>query len=271
MKKLLILLLCFSAAIPTAEAQFLKNLKKKVQQKVENTVTENVSDKAAAETEKSLNNMWDISPEQMALSMGVERIDPALIPDSYDFNWEYTLSMETSEGNMDMTYHLKKDAPYFGIRMPQSPEMFMVMDTDKEMMLMFMDSGGNKMLTGTKFNTEASKDANKTDPYENSDVTELGTKEILGYSCQGYKTETDEQIFTFYITDEADISFSEIFKSNENQAPKGFSPELLKNGEGLLMEMEIKDKNDSAKNVKMTCTSLQKEDFSISKSNYQTF
>lgn len=271
MKKLLIPILCLIFAIPSAEAQFLKNLKKKVQQKVENTVTDNISDKAAAEADNSLNKMWEMNADQMSFPMGSERVDPSLIPDTYNFDWEYTLSMETAEGDMDMTYHLKENAPYFGIRMPQSPQMFMVMDTEKDLMLMFLDSEGNKMLTGTKLNTEALNDSELDNPYEDAEIKQIGTKEILGYSCQGYQTETEEYVFDFYITDEAEISFNEIYKANQKQAPKGFNPDWLKEGTGLMMHMEMKDKKDPAKNMTMTCTNLEKKDFAISKAGYQSF
>ena len=270
MKKLTILFISLFLVGSTAEAQFLKKLKKKVEQKVEQKVINNVSDKAAAETEKSLNNMWEMDLEGMAMPMG-ERVDPAEIPASYAFDWEYTLNMNSEQGDMEFTYLLKKDAPHFGIQMPNVPGMFMVMDGEKQMMVMFMNSEGNKMLTATRIDPENLAASEEENPYKDAEIKQIGSKEIMGYTCQGYQTETPEHLFTFYVTDEAGIGFSDIFKANQKNAPKGFNPEWFAEGKGLMMEMNMKDKKDSSKNITMTCTKLAQKDNRINKSDYQSF
>ena len=269
MRKLTILFISLFLLGHTAEAQFLKKLKNKVEDKVEQKVVDNVSNKAANETEKSLNNMWDM--DLGGMPMGGERVDPAEIPASYDFDWEYALKMNTEQGEMEFTYLLKKDAPYFGMQMPNVPGMFMVMDGEKEMMVMFMNSEGNKMLTGTKFDPDAVDESDAENPYEDAEVKEIGTKEIMGYTCKGYQSETPDHVFTFYVTDEAGVGFSDIFKTNQKNTPKGFNPEWFAEGTGLMMEMTMEDKKDASKNMTMTCTRLQEKDFTINKSGYQAF
>lgn len=271
MKKLTILFLSLFLMGSTAEAQFLKKLQKKIEDKVEKKVIDNVSDKAAAETEKSLNKMWEMDLSSLPMGGMGERVDPAEIPASYNFDWKYTMNMHTTEGEMDMTYLLKEDSPHFGMQLPNVPGMFMVMDGEKQMMVMFMDSEGSKMLTATKLDP-ASLEASETEnPYENAEMKEIGSKEIMGYHCKGYQTETPEHVFTFYVTDEAGVSFSDIFKANQKNAPKGFNPDWFKDGKALMMEMDMKDKNDPSKNVSMTCTQLEKTNFTLNKADYQAF
>ena len=174
MKKLTILFISLFLVGSTAEAQFLKKLKKKVEQKVEQKVINNVSDKAAADTEKSLNNMWEMDLEGMAMPMG-ERVDPAEIPASYAFDWEYTLNMNSEQGDMEFTYLLKKDAPHFGIQMANVPGMFMVMDGEKQMMVMFMNSEGNKMLTATRLDPENLAASEEEYPYKDAEIKQIGS------------------------------------------------------------------------------------------------
>lgn len=271
MKKLALVLLAVFMVSTSAEAQFFKKLKQKVEKKVEDAVIDNVSDKAADEANQSVDKLWETNLENLSMPMGGERIDPAELPASYDFDWQYTLNMDTSQGNMDMTYLLKEDAPYVGIIMPEMADMTMVMDNEKGHMVMFMNSGGTKMLTATKLDLEAAAEGTDMDnPYADIEYQEIAPKEIMGYTCKGYKASTEEYDFTFYVTDEAGISFNDVF-SNQKNMPKNFDPEWLKNGTGLMMEMNMTDKKDPKKNVTMTCTSIAKKDFSVKKGDYQAF
>ncbi|WP_424492948.1 DUF4412 domain-containing protein [Salinimicrobium sp. GXAS 041] len=268
MKKLIALIIIFTLAAPNVQAQFFKKLKKKVEEKVENTVTENVSDKAAGETEKSLNNMWEKSLSNSAISFGAERVDPALIPESYDFNWEYTMEMSTREGAMEMVYLLQEDAPYVGFKIPQAQSMVTVLDNANDLTVIFMNSGQNNMVMASKIDVSNAESEEMQNQYKDIKMEEIGTKEILGYTCQGYRAENEGYIYEFYVTDEAGLSFTDLFQTNQKKFPRGFDAEWLKLSEGLMMEMQMNDKNNPQKSVSMTCTNIQKKDFVIKKANY---
>lgn len=270
MKKLIYLLLILFLVSPSAEAQFLKNLKKKVQQKVEQRVTENISEKAADEAEKSMNNLWETQLENSSFSMGTEKVDPAEIPSSYDFDWEYRMNMQTSEGEMEMAYLLKEDAPYFGIKVPQAQNMLTVLDSQNSLTVIFMDSEENKMLMATKMETEDHEQEEIENPYENMEVEKLGTKTILGYESQGYRMENEDHTFTFYVTDEAEISFNDMYKTNSKDLPQGFEDaEWIQDGKGLMMEMNMKDKKNPERSTTMTCVGIEKNAVSLKKADYQ--
>lgn len=268
MKKLIFATIVTLFVFSPAEAQFLKNLKKKVEQKVENAVINNVSNKAAEEADKSLNKMWDTQLKNAPVLMGAERVDPDEIPASYDFDWEYTMNMETGEGDMDLVYHLKEDAPYFGIKVTQAQDMFMVMDMEKLLTVMFFSSDDNKFVSANKLNEEMLDSPEDEEVYEDMEINEIGKKTILGYECQGYKSENEDHIFTFYITDEAGVSFANMYQNENSHIPDGFNKDWLK--DGLMMAMDMEDKNNPENNAKMTCTQLEKKAFSIQKSDYNS-
>jgi hypothetical protein len=265
----LILAIIFMAGTTTAEAQFFKKLKKKVEEKVEDAAIKNVSDKAAKETNKSLDNLWAKQLETSNYSMGMNMVDPSEIPDSYYFDWKYTLQMNTSEGTMDMVYHIKENAPYVGIKIPQAENMLSVLDNKRNMTVLYMNSEGNKMVMATRFDvSEENMEADT--PYDEMKFEKIGKKTILGYECQGYSSENDENVFTFYLTDETGLSFSDFFQKNQKNIPEGLDADWIKNGKGLMMEMQMKDKKNPEKNVSMLCTGIEKQAFSINTSDYQS-
>mgnify|MGYP003148345493 CR=1 FL=1 len=267
MKHIWLMLFALMFICQTSQAQFFKKLKQKVQQTVENTVTDNVAEKAAQETDKSLDNLWEGKMGNGLFAMGGEQVPYADIPESYDFDWEYVVEMETKQGNLNLNYYLKNQATYFGTKMEQAGEMFMVMDTKNKFMLMFMSNNKNNIVMGTKINEDAlHEDGMET--YNNAEIRKLGTKNILGYECQGYETETEDYLVTFYVTDKAPVSFNSIFSAkNQKQVPPELV-QLMKKENGLMLEMYMQDKKNKRNNVKMFATSLEKKSMKINKADY---
>ena len=202
------------------------------------------------------------------LPMGGEKVSTEEIPAHYKFDWKYDARIKTSQGDMEMSYRLKNNAPYMGIEMPQAANIFMVMDTKNNLMAMFFNSEENKMLMASRLNTAETQD--DKDFYKDAEIREIKGKTILNYNCQGYEVETDGHLFRFYITHEADVSFTKMYQQEKSRMPPGIAEELLKNGEGLMLEMQMIDKKDSKNNATMICTSLNKEAFDISKANYRS-
>lgn len=272
MKKILYLTLALLILPLSAEGQILKKLKKQVTQKVEGAVTKNVSDKAAEKTEHTLNKMWENKLQNTSFPMGTENVGFFEIPDTYDFDWKYVLDMKTEDGNMDVIYHLKEGAQYLGMEMTLAENMFLVIDQKREMTVMFLSSEETKFITASKLPAEdMSAMKEEENALEEMEIREIDSKKILGYKCQGYQTENEEYIFTLFITEEAGINFNDLFLTDQKNAPKGFKPEWLKNGKGLMMEMQMKDKKDPTKNISMTCIELDKKTHSVNKSDYQNF
>lgn len=197
------------------------------------------------------------------------------LPETYNFDYIYQLKMTHKKGVMDLDYYLKKDAKYFGFdssemaKGSKGTKMFSVIDAELEVVAMFMEMMGKKMVqkTGVKtsgFNAEE-------DDMANYDVKQIASKTINGYECEGFVSENDKQIITFYITDDVDVSFNQVFgDSNAKNLPKGFDADFMKKyaENGLMMEMIYEDKKKSKNNITMLCTGLEKTDFSIDTSAY---
>ncbi len=198
------------------------------------------------------------------------------LPATYTFDYNYKLKMtsQSQKDEMVMEYYLKKDADYFGFKMNQMKteqgDMFFVMDNKLNVNAMFMDMMGQKMVQTTSLNMkEMTKDAAESN--NDFNIKKIGTKTIMGFDCQGFVTENDDAEITFYIAENAPVSFNNMMDANLKNMPKGFNAEWMKKMEnGLMMEMIYKDKKKSKNDMTMTCIALNKTDFSIKTSDYKS-
>ena len=149
MKKLILTGVLMVFFFIPSQAQVLKNLKKKVENRMLQKVSDKIADKAATEAGKSVDKLMEPWYNQSGFPMGAQA-NLSEVPDIYEFDWKYNIRMETKEGDMDLNYYLKKDASYFGFSLPNSEEMFMVMDNSKNLMVNYMNSKEYKIITASK-------------------------------------------------------------------------------------------------------------------------
>lgn len=201
-----------------------------------------------------------------------QKASQAELPSSYDFDYIYTLKMTHKKGDIEFDYYLKKDAAYFGFdtaKMSGSKSdvgMFMVMDNQLGVNAMFMDMMGKKVVQKSKLKLSDFTDDSQNDNFE---FSKIDKKTIMGYECQGFVGENDKSKVTMYITDQAPVSFVQIWGTND-KLPKGFNPEWLEtySENGLMMEMIYVDKKKSKNNTTMICTNLESTSKSIDTSEY---
>ena len=116
--------------------------------------------------------------------------------------------------------------------------------------------------------SEASQKSGLSD-YE---FKEIGTKKILGFTCQGFQMENEDNKMTVYVAFDAPVSFNNMYSGNNSkQMPKGFDPKWLeKMGDNsLVMEMDFQNKKKPKESTKMTCVALEKEPLHIDVSKYE--
>lgn len=270
---LIIVLLLLSA---NAEAQFLKKLKKKVENTVENVVTDKIANKTAQQTNKAMDKILNPKfKKNSPMPIGSEMGSLDDVPATYEFDWVYKLDIKTtrSKRKMDIAYYLKKDAPYWGAKMNQDMEMFMVYDLSRKLTVIFMQNDKNSFASVTKIPEEIIDDEvlDENVSFQDYTMKEIPGKEILGFQCKGYEMENDQYKFTLYNTFDTEVSFSDIYGKSE-QLPKGFNVDWLKEGEneGLVMEMIMEDKKNKKNNMTMKCVELEKKSFTINKSDYNS-
>ena len=206
---------------------------------------------------------------QKAMSMSKNKIDASQIPAKYNFSWKYTLEMKSESGNaMNVDYLLEPNSSYYGVNMNRSGNnMFMIMDTKNKVMVSCFDKGAKKMAMASKIPDYTSKGTTKGSKYT---YKTLPNKTILGYNCKGIQATNDASTMIFYYTNDAKISFGDMFKSQQDQSMSSAFTNFFKSGEKpLMMSMEFTDLKNKAKKMSMTCVGLDKKAFTFNKSDYQ--
>lgn len=252
-----------------AQAQVLKNLKKKMEQRVEQKVSDKKEDKATSETGKSVDKAMGPGNIQSGFPMGTTQADLSEVPETYEFDWRYVLKMENKEGDTQLNYFLKKDAPYFGFKLPNSDELFMVIDQSRNLMVNYMNSKGYKIITASRISKSALQETADEDKREEYTVKKIGSKTIMGFNCRGFQAENKDGVYTFYITSEPDISFTDIYRSEKTRLSANFDPKWMEDEKGLMMQMILEDKKNAKNNLVMTCVALEKQPIILQKSDYK--
>ena len=250
--------------IPTSQAQFLKKLQKRVEQRVENAVIEKTANKAAEKASKSMDKMFDINPFGGG---GKEKADPSLVADSYSFTWKYSLKMSTKEGSIVLDYYLEPDASYFGFSSESMANIFTVMDTGHKITAMFMQSEGNNMGMVNQMPDLDIEDAN--DKTEQFNFQSLPEKTINGYLCKGVKATNDGYEMIMYFTNEAEVSFDDIYKNNKTKIPPQLKDYFNPDDKVLMMSMDFTDLKNKKQSGSIECVGLEEVHKTIRKSDYK--
>lgn len=282
--KLLLLTVAFLLISNSTQAQFWKKLTKKAKEKIEREAEK----RAERRMNEKIDKTFDIAEETIdGKNKNPKAPKQAVnLPESYHFEWEYNLKMESQEikkknkdmGDMKITYLLNSSSSAFGSRFEMGTEnemmkgMITIMDFDSGTNIMLMDMNGQKIIqqmpSSLNKNIDEVIDEQESKNYT---ITKTDTKVILGYSCQGFKITSDDGIVNAYIAKNAPVSFNNSISGNSKFTPKGFNPKWLKEFEnGLMMEMNFKSSKKEKYNMKMTCVSLKKNPFTINISDYKS-
>lgn len=273
-KKIVALLLFLFIGIG-AQAQFWKKIKERAREAAEETVLNKTADKAAEKTDKTLDKIFDMDFGKKS------KIDPAILQNTYEYNWKYTLEMQHKKGAMKINYLLKEGGTDFGssFEMDQGAEvinsMLMIMDEAAGVTAILMERNGKKFgqvmpsITDDIIDMEEKEQENPMNEFE---FKKIGTKEILGYECQGFQMENEDVLTTMYIAFDTPVSFNQLAAGqNSKRLPKGFDPKWMdKIGDNsLMMEMDMVNKKKPKQSAKMTCVALDEELTSINMAEYE--
>ena len=203
-----------------------------------------------------------------AMKARQNKVDPSTVPDKYAFSWKYNMQMTAQSGKtINFQYYLQPNATYYGAKMNQSgSDMLMIMDTKKKTSITGFNKKGKKIAMVSKIPDYSDKKT-KSEKYT---YKNLPNKVILGYNCKGIQATSSKSVMIFYYTNEAKVSFAELFKSQQAQGIPNAFMNVFKPGEKpLLMSMDYTDLKDKTRSMKMQCTALNKEAFTFNKSEYQ--
>lgn len=269
MKLLTILLagsLLTTGLVINAEAQILNRLKKKAQEaaqkKVEEKLAEQVQQLAEQMVEKSWNSVFgDLNTDSLSGDLSFLMNSNVTTEDAYSFDTVVRMEIETtgsdraSDPPMLMDMHFNKDQMYTGSRFyseemdAEEGELFIIYDLKNSAMLMLMSSDKEKFSFAYDWKQAAniadSLGATSNTPQQEAmddwqQYTEIGQKTILGYTCEGYRSETDQQEVELWVSREVEFGMNSLFQAHANaKQMRGKVPANYP--QGMIMEMKSSD------------------------------
>ena len=216
--------------------------------------------------------------KSMKTSMKNHKVTADMLPDSYDFNWEYktVMTMDSrKKDNMQMNFLINTNTNYQGSEFIDAKnkdmgKMVMVFDLDLNSMLMFMNGKGNQnMLQIFPIPEQKIGNGKITEEYN---IIEIPSKTILGYNCKGLQMENNNYIVKVYHAKDAPVSLTNFFSigGSKNMKIPEIDPRLVKQfSSGLIMEMQYIDKKKNKNNIIITGQSIHKKTTSIKKEDYK--
>ena len=256
----------------TAQAQFIEKLKNRTKRAFEETVIRKAEQKVVEETDKAFEKNEDKISQRKS-----SKVDPSKLQGTYHYDWRYSLQMQRQKSSIQLDYHLRNEGTDYAsiVEMEGKAIMegtLMLMDESAGITAILMEQSGNKigqlMDSLSDEMMETSEDEN---PMKDAEFTEIGTKEILGYECQGFQIENDEITMIMYLAFDTPVSFNKIYGGpSNNQLPKGFDKKWLDKigSNSLMMEMDLVHKDKPKESSKIICVALEKEKLDIDLSGY---
>jgi len=277
-----------------AEAQLLNRLKKKAkeaaEQKAEEKLTEQVEQAAQRAVERSWNSIFgEFTPDssngmQLPFTIGSN----VKTEDAYHFNIISTMEIQTirtdgeAEPPVMMAMHFHDDAMYTGTRFEseemqkQEGELFIIYDFKNAAMLMLMSNENDRFsfaydwqqdLGSAESDSLYQEEVNWDEVDEWQNYKKIGSKNILGYRCDGYRSDTDSEIIEVWVSRDTEFGINNLFQANANAKQlKGKIPEDYPHG--MIMEMHTEDLKNGGKTTMKVIDINKNADVSYAMTDY---
>lgn len=251
----------------TAQAQILEKMKKAMEAQAANKTAAKSTD---GETAKTTDNGLGSESMASALGYGKNKVDASVVPNSYPFSWKYKMEIQSEKGKaMVAEYFLEPNAEYIGFNMGQSNDMFMIMDYKNKLTITCFNQGKEKMASASK-TPDYSEMAKKETGNSKFNYKALPNKTFLGFNCKGMEATNEEYNMVFYYTNDAGVSFGDVFKSQQNQKmPNAFKDYFKPGDKPLMLFMTMKDLKNKGTTTTMKCIALEKKSYVFNKSDYK--
>lgn len=249
MKRILLgLLFVAGTGIFSAQAQFLKEMRDRAIERSKDVIIGKTAEKAAEKTGDAMDKL--LNPDFSGLMNRTgKKVDLASLPESYRFDYLYSLKMTTKEGEVLFDYYLNPSEPYMGAKINTGMEMSMVFDEGNKVLFTYVN--GMSMATEMDLTYEPDEEEMQVD--HNYTFKELPNRQFLGYDCIGREMENEEYKFTIYIAPDMEAGFGKMFKSEHANIPPAMQKFSREHENGLMMYMEMEDKtNKKRKNTSAT-------------------
>jgi len=307
----LLVLAIFIVVPFTGQSQLLKKMKKKAENAVERTILNRTDSEASRGTDRGIdavlkgdknkkkdkkrnknqsneenelikesdldNHVSDKQKEQISSILsgmgGSYSKETANVPDNYKFSYRATMKIKT--GNKEeilMDYYLEPDVTYFGTGFEdKGATSINVMDIEQNMMVIFMEQDGQKIMMAQKSDPKLTEKLEKAqediDKEYMANLRDIGGRNILGYDCKGYETTTKEGTYRIWITDQTPVGFMGAGMNEDIDLPES----MVRMGKNaMVMEMQFAPAKGKKGRLHMLCVDFKKESKTIKKDDYSS-
>lgn len=265
-----------------AEAQILNRLKKRAQDAAEHKAEEKIAERVERAAEQMVERSWnsifgqqpDDSTSGSALPFSMS--SDVTTEEEYFFNTITTMEIQSFDKNGEaeppliMSMHFNDDAMYTGTQFEgeemekEEGQLFLIYDFRNAAMLMLMENEEDKFSFAYKWDqsfgdsletSEEEIDWDEVEEWQN--YKKIGTKTVLGYDCDGYRSETETENIEIWVSRDVEYGMNNLFQANANAKQlKGKIPEDYP--QGMIMEMTAEDLQSGDKTV-MKVTDVKKD------------
>ncbi|SMO45722.1 DUF4412 domain-containing protein [Fodinibius sediminis] len=255
----------------SAEAQLLNRLKKKAkaaaEQKAEEKLSEQVELAARQAVEKSWNTVFgevsadsSFGPLPFSMNSNVET------EDVYNFDTATTMEITTvrSDGQAEppaiMEMYFNEEELYTGTRFSSEEmkqdegDLFIIYDLKHSAMVMLMENKNDKFSFAYDWEQSLENPLSEEEEINWEEVeewqgyTKIGTKNIQGFECDGYRSENSEGVVEVWVSRDDFFGSHHLFKANANtRKMRGTLPENYPYG--TMMEMISEDRASGDKTI----------------------
>lgn len=242
-----------------------RNAKKAAERKAEEKINQAIQKKAEQMVERSWNSIFgEMDPDSnSSYHLPFRVTSNVTTEDIYSFDTISTMEIETikkdgaSEPPLIMEMHFNQNEMYSGTKFlsedlkKENGELFIIYDFKNSAMLMLMGDDKDKFSFAYGWepvvdSVEMSAENQPTEEVDWEDVdewqgyTKIGNKDILGYSCDGYHSQTEDSNIEIWVTRDETFGMNNVFSANSNtKQMKGKIPENYPYG--MMVELTSED------------------------------
>lgn len=280
--------------VTPSEGQILRRLQQKAENALEKKVEEKIDREMEKAAERMVENSWDAifggggEGGKAGNGLPFSLNSNVTTEDNYRFDIITMMEIENIKANgksdppMIMEMHFREGAQYTGTKFTSEEmkknqgDMFIIYDFKNSAMVMLMASEEGKFSFAYDWTDAMAYAENMEETEEEIDwdevnewegYTKIGTKNIAGYSCDGYVTENEETRTEIWVTREETFGMENMFGANANSKQmKGKIPENYPFG--MFMEMTMENKGEGEKTIMRVTEVNKKANVSFAMSDY---
>ncbi|MEM8764388.1 MAG: DUF4412 domain-containing protein [Bacteroidota bacterium] len=241
------------------QSQFLKKLGDKAKKAAERTVERRVENETSEETDKALDKVIEGKPEEAASTT------------IFNFTDYMVMEIIDKKNSLITKYRVGATQGVFAseIEMKPGQKTISIIDVNQKKIFALSDFGDFKNRTTIPFSKGMSKSVVVSQDWTVKPNGE--TKEILGYTCEGFDVGNEQYSGTVWVTNELDSKFPNMFKNMGQQKKKNNAAQWMNLVDGMALEIKIVDNSKrKPKTTHMICREIGSEDLTIDTKDYKT-